>query len=119
MNLSKKCSDLSLSPLNIGGGTPDRDLLPLAVLFSAGGAGAVTVAAISVTIMAREYLFSFRSPSPQLLWTYPASPVRPRLRLVYLLCSYCIYRASFHGHRSQRLTYLMPRFTLIVCTIEP
>src|SRR5712671_1280402 len=47
MNLSKKCSDLSLSPLNIGGGTPDRDLLPLAVLFSAGGVGAATVAAIS------------------------------------------------------------------------
>src|SRR5712671_3034015 len=47
MNLSKKCSDLSLSPLNIGGGTPDRDLLPLAVLFSVGGVGAVTVAAIS------------------------------------------------------------------------
>src|SRR5712675_1986761 len=47
MNLSKKCSDLSLSPLNIGGGTPDRDLLPLAILFSAGGAGVVTVAAIS------------------------------------------------------------------------
>src|SRR5712671_1670898 len=47
MNLSKKCSDLSLSPLNIGGGTLDRDLLPLAVLFSAGGAGVVTVAAIS------------------------------------------------------------------------
>src|SRR5712672_4346044 len=47
MNLSKKCSDLSLSPLNIGGGTPDRDLLPLAVLFSAGGAGVVTVVAIS------------------------------------------------------------------------
>src|SRR5712671_5044818 len=47
MNLSKKCSDLSLSPLNIGGGTPDRDLLPLPVLFSAGGVGAVTVAAIS------------------------------------------------------------------------
>src|SRR5712675_2145296 len=47
MNLSKKCLDLSLSPLNIGGGTPDKDLLPLAVLFSAGGAGAVTVAAIS------------------------------------------------------------------------
>src|SRR5712672_765067 len=47
MNLSKKCSDLSLSPLNIGGGTPDRDLLPLLILFSAGGAGVVTVAAIS------------------------------------------------------------------------
>src|SRR5712675_2204113 len=47
MNLSKKCLDLSLSPLNIGGGTPDKDLLPLAVLFSAGGAGAMTVAAIS------------------------------------------------------------------------
>src|SRR5712672_1312971 len=47
MNLSKKCSDLSLSPLKIGGGTPDNDLLPLAVLFSAGGMGAVTVAAIS------------------------------------------------------------------------
>src|SRR5712671_376880 len=47
MNLSKKCSDFSLSPLNIGGGTPDRDLLPLAALFSAGGAGGVTVAAIS------------------------------------------------------------------------
>src|SRR5712672_216412 len=47
MNLSKKCSDLSLSPLNIGGGTPDRDLLPLLVLFSAGGVGVVTVAAIS------------------------------------------------------------------------
>src|SRR6266436_5203125 len=47
MNLSKKCSDLSLSPLNIGGGTPDRDLLPLLVLFSAGGVGIVTVAAIS------------------------------------------------------------------------
>src|SRR5882757_3190156 len=47
MNLSRKCSDLSLSPLNIGGGTPDRDLLPLAVLFSAGGAGVETVAAIS------------------------------------------------------------------------
>src|SRR5712675_314862 len=47
MNLSKKCSDLSLSPLNIGGGTPDRDLLPLAVLFSAGGVGVATVAAIS------------------------------------------------------------------------
>src|SRR5712672_677539 len=47
MNLSKKCSDLSLSPLNIGGGTPDRDLLPLTVLFSAGGVGVVTVAAIS------------------------------------------------------------------------
>src|SRR5712671_5196898 len=47
MNLSRKCSDLSLSPLNIGGGTPDRALLPLVVLFSAGGAGAVTVAAIS------------------------------------------------------------------------
>src|SRR5712672_4506668 len=47
MNLSKKCSDLSLSPLNIGGGTLDRDLLPLAVLFSAGGTGVVTVAAIS------------------------------------------------------------------------
>src|SRR5712672_465212 len=47
MNLSKKCSDLSLSPLNIGGGTPDRALLPLAALFSVGGAGAVTVAAIS------------------------------------------------------------------------
>jgi len=46
MNLSKKCSDLSLSPLNIGGGTPDRALLPLVVLFSAGGAGVVTVAAI-------------------------------------------------------------------------
>jgi len=47
MNLSRKCSDLSLSPLNIGGGTPDRDLLLLAVLFSVGGVGAVTVAAIS------------------------------------------------------------------------
>src|SRR5712672_266163 len=47
MNLSKKCSDLSLSPLNIGGGTPDRDLLPLVILFSAGGAGVATVAAIS------------------------------------------------------------------------
>src|SRR5712672_1676858 len=47
MNLSKKCSDLSLSPLNIGGGTPDRDLLLLAPLFSADGVGAVTVAAIS------------------------------------------------------------------------
>src|SRR5882672_10853600 len=47
MNLSKKCSDLSLSPLNIGGGTPDRDLLPLVALFSAGGAGVFTVAAIS------------------------------------------------------------------------
>src|SRR5712672_2509891 len=47
MNLSKKRSDLSLSPLNIGGGTPDRDLLLLAVLFSAGGAGVVIVAAIS------------------------------------------------------------------------
>src|SRR5712671_152967 len=47
MNLSKKCSDLSLSPLNIGGGTPDRDLLPLAVLFSVGGAGVATVAVIS------------------------------------------------------------------------
>src|SRR5712675_3088477 len=47
MNLSKKCSDLSLSPLNIRGGTPDRDLLPLVILFSVGGVGAVTVAAIS------------------------------------------------------------------------
>src|SRR5712671_3805007 len=47
MNLSRKCSDLSLSPLNIGGGTPDNDLLPLAALFSAGGTGAVTVVAIS------------------------------------------------------------------------
>src|SRR5712672_2852190 len=47
MNLSRKCSDLSLSPLNIGGGTPDRDLLPLAVLCSVGGVGVVTVAAIS------------------------------------------------------------------------
>src|SRR5882757_7491843 len=47
MNLSRKCSDLSLSPLNIGGGTPDRDLLPLATLFSAGGAGVEVVAAIS------------------------------------------------------------------------
>src|SRR5712671_5021720 len=47
MNLSRKCSDLSLSPLNIGGGTPDRDLLPLAILLSAAGAGVVTVAAIS------------------------------------------------------------------------
>src|SRR5712672_2184450 len=47
MNLSRKCSDLSLSPLNIGGGTPDSALLPLAILVSAGGAGVFTVAAIS------------------------------------------------------------------------
>jgi len=47
MNLSRKCSDLSLSPLNIGGGTLDKDILPLVDLFSAGGAGVVTVAAIS------------------------------------------------------------------------
>src|SRR5712675_3103028 len=47
MNLSKKCSDLSLSLLKIGGGTPDRDLLLLVILFSVGGVGAVTVAAIS------------------------------------------------------------------------
>src|SRR5712672_2569862 len=47
MNLSKKCSDFSLSPLKIGGGTPDSARLPLAGLVSAGGAGAVTVAATS------------------------------------------------------------------------
>src|SRR5712671_139648 len=47
MNLSRKCSDFSLSPLNIGGGTLDKDLLLLVVLFSAGGVGGVTVAVIS------------------------------------------------------------------------
>src|SRR5882757_6452467 len=47
INLSKKCSDFSLSPLKIGGGTPDSTRLPLASLVSAGGAGAVTVAATS------------------------------------------------------------------------
>src|SRR5712672_1738122 len=47
INLSKKCSDFSLSPLKIGGGTPDSARLPLASLVSAGGAGAVTVAATS------------------------------------------------------------------------
>src|SRR5712671_3598892 len=46
MNLSRKCSDLSLSPLNIGGGTLDGDLWPLAALLSV-GADVVTVAAIS------------------------------------------------------------------------
>ena len=45
MNLSRKVSDLSLSPLNMGGGTPEsaRLLWPLALLASL---GAVTVAPI-------------------------------------------------------------------------
>src|SRR5712672_2293872 len=31
----------------------------------------------------------------------------------------CTYRALFHSHRFIRSTYLMPRSTLIVCTITP
>src|SRR5712675_64547 len=56
---------------------------------------------LSVTIMAREYLFSSLIDSPGLLWTYPVPPVpsRPLLRLFTALLLYVsrlVSWPSFH-----------------------
>jgi len=49
----------------------------------------------------------------------PSPQCHPDPHSVYLLRSYCILPTLFHRHRFIRLTYLMPRFVLIVCTIVP
>jgi len=71
-------------------------------------------------IIAQRTFFSYYRCDP---FTYYGLPHLPSLanatQTPSKVCRLRFCRASFQDHHYLRLTYLMPRFTLIVCTIAP
>ena len=62
------------------------------------------------------FLFSYYGCDPS---AYLVSPTLSRLLVGSADCASRTSYAVFHRHRFIRLTYLVPRSTLIVCTIAP